>query len=167
MGDPVSLRPARPEDTDFLQSVYASTRADEMALVDWTDEQKAAFCRMQYHAQATHYSTYYPQAETSILLRGETPIGRLIVDRSGDALLLMDIALLPEHRGYGIGTALIRDLMAEARAAGKPVRLHVETFNPAQRLYQRLGFREVGITGVHIEMVYRPDAIAEEDTPHA
>jgi len=157
MENGVSLRPALPADTAFLQAVYASTRADEMAIVDWTGEQKTAFCLMQYHAQATHYSTYYPQSETSIILQGEIPIGRLIVDRSGDALLLMDIALLPEHRKAGIGTALIGDLLTEARAAGRPVRLHVETFNPAQRLYARLGFIPLSVQGIYCEMEWRPD----------
>ncbi len=153
---PVALRPARPEDTVFQQTVYASTRAGEMALVDWSADQKMAFIQMQFNAQTTHYSNYYPSAEWSIILQDGAPAGRMIVDRSGAEILLMDIALLPKRRNAGIGTRLIQDLMAEARQAGKPLRLHVESFNPAQRLYQRLGFAQVSESGVYCEMEWRP-----------
>jgi len=156
MAPSIALRPARPEDTAFQQAVYASTRADELALVDWSPDQKMAFVLMQFNAQATHYSNYYPGAESSIILRNETPVGRLIVDRSGDEILLMDIALLPEHRHGGIGTCLIQALMAEARQSGKALRLYVETFNLAQRLYRRLGFTLVNESGIYGEMEWRP-----------
>jgi ribosomal protein S18 acetylase RimI-like enzyme len=148
----VTLRPAQVEDIAFLQAVYASTRAEELALVDWSSEQKQAFVQMQFEAQRRHYAAYYPQAEYSIILRQQQPIGRLIVCRSASEILLMDIALLPEFRSAGIGTALIRALMAEAGQAGLPLRLHVETFNPAQRLYERLGFKPVAEQGIYIQM---------------
>ncbi|HEX6939117.1 MAG TPA: GNAT family N-acetyltransferase, partial [Longimicrobiales bacterium] len=67
-----------------------------------------------------------------------------------------DIALLPEHRGRGIGTALLEALIAEADAAGKPVSIHVEQYNPARRLYARLGFREVEDLGVYVFMERPP-----------
>jgi ribosomal protein S18 acetylase RimI-like enzyme len=70
-------------------------------------------------------------------------------------MLLMDIALLPEYRSHGIGTALIKDLMAEAAQAGRPLRLHVEFFNQALRLYERLGFARMGEMGLYYEMEWR------------
>jgi GNAT superfamily N-acetyltransferase len=152
------LRPVQPQDGDFLFRVYACTRADEMALVDWTDDQKAAFLRMQFNAQRDHYLRFYPKAEYSIIQRDATDIGRLIVDRSRDPLLLMDIALLPEYRNGGIGTALIKDLMDEAAGRNWAMSLHVETFNPARKLYDRLGFVEISEQGFHHEMSWRDPA---------
>ena len=56
---------------------------------------------------------------------------------------MIDIALMPEHRGAGIGTKLLKELQEEAKAAGKKLSIHVERFNPARRLYERLGFQQV------------------------
>jgi ribosomal protein S18 acetylase RimI-like enzyme len=156
----ITLRPAQAEDIDFLTAVYASTRAEEMALVDWSSEQKQAFVQMQFEAQRRHYAAYYPQAEYSVILRQQQPIGRLIVCRTPAEILLMDIALLPEFRSAGIGTGLMRSLMAEAShtgQAGLPLRLHVESFNPARRLYERLGFRQTAEQGPYIEMEWRDE----------
>jgi len=62
---------------------------------------------------------------------------------------------LPDHRGAGIGGAILRSLLAEAAAAGKPVRIHVERLNPARRLYERLGFLPVADKGVYVMMEWR------------
>jgi len=155
----LTLRPMEKGDADFLYRLYASTRMDEMALVDWAGEQKEAFLRMQFHAQTEHYRLQYPHAETQIIQRDEAvPIGRLILDRSNDCILLMDIALLPEFRNAGIGTTIMRDLMAEAAQANREVRLHVETFNPAMKLYTRLGFAKSSEQGIYHEMVWKAGA---------
>jgi ribosomal protein S18 acetylase RimI-like enzyme len=110
---------------------------------------------MQSNAQMAHYKIYYPQAEYQIILRDGVAIGRLIVDRSKDPLLLMDIALLPEYRNARIGTTLIKDLMAEATDRDWSVSLHVEVFNPAMKLYDRLGFVKIAEQGIHHEMIWR------------
>ncbi len=70
----------------------------------------------------------------------------------------MDIALLPEHRGRGIGTRLVQDVLDEARASGRSVSLHVEETNPAKRLYERMGFVDVEDRGVYILMEWRTAA---------
>jgi GNAT superfamily N-acetyltransferase len=153
------LRTATPEDNIFYFRVYASTRTDEMALVNWTAEQKEAFLLMQFNAQTEHYRIHYPLAEYQIIQRDGDPIGRLIVERTKDQLLIMDIVLLPEYRNSGVGTGIIKDLMAEAARSGVPLVLRVEFFNPVIRLYTRLGFvktREVN--SVYHEMVWTPAA---------
>jgi ribosomal protein S18 acetylase RimI-like enzyme len=154
----VTLRPARKDDEDFLFQVYASTRADEMTLVNWTPEQTESFLQMQSTAQLKHYRLNYPKARYQIIEQDGAPIGRLIVDCSENPLLLMDIALLPEYQGKGIGATLIRELMAEAAEKNWSVRLHVETFNPAMRLYRRLGFVKSGEIGIYHEMTWQPQA---------
>jgi ribosomal protein S18 acetylase RimI-like enzyme len=152
----LSLRPIGPDDEAFLYLVYASTRAEELALVPWTDEEREAFLRQQFSAQHRHFREHYPGAVFQLILRDGAPVGRLYVDRSRDEIRVVDLALLPEHRGAGIGTSLLRDLLAEAAAAGKPITLHVERFNPALRLYWRLGFRQIADRGVYLFLGWSP-----------
>ena len=152
------LRPSEAGDEGFLYRVYASTRSDEMALLDWTAEQKTAFLNMQFNAQRGHYRTHFPNAEYQIIQRQGLPIGRLIVDRSKDPLLLMDITLLPEYRNAGIGRIIIHDLLAEAAGRNWSVCLHVEAFNPAMRLYERLGFVKTAEQGIYHELRWQPEA---------
>src|SRR3954452_19245298 len=134
----ISLRPVTAEDDSFLAGVYASTRADELAVTGWSDDEKALFCRRQFDAQSAHYRENYPGAALQVIENAGVPIGRLYVAHWEREIRIMDIALLPEHRGSGIGTKLLRELQEEARTAGKSLTIHVERFNPALALYQRL-----------------------------
>ncbi len=152
----VCLRLAVTEDEPFLQAVYASTRAEEMAIVPWAPEQKLAFVQMQYRAQRQSYQNQFPDSQIYVIELGSQPVGRMIVDRSATAILLMDIALLPEYRNHGLGTALMRDLLDEADRLHRPVQLHVEDFNPAMHLYLRLGFVKTGEAGIYSEMTRQP-----------
>ena len=127
-------------DLPFLARLYASTRADELAPTPWSEEQKAAFLDQQFRAQHAHYQQYYPTADWLVTMRAGQDIGRLYVDRWPSQHCVIDIAFLPEHRGRGLGNGLMRDLLDEAAAAGKDMSIHVEKFNPAMRLYRRLGF---------------------------
>ncbi|MEA3210571.1 MAG: hypothetical protein QOE70_3628 [Chthoniobacter sp.] len=156
------LRPVRAEDESFLEQVYASTRAEELAVTDWSEEQKTQFLRQQFTAQDAHYRAHYPSAEFSVIEREGLPIGRLYVDRWTKEIRIMDIALLPEHRGAGIGTTLLRELQEEARAAGKSLSIHVEKFNPALRLYERLGFRPIEDKEVYLLMEWRASTEGNE-----
>ncbi len=158
----ITFRPIRTADFPFLQQVYASTRREEVdQLVDWTEQQKEDFLAQQFHAQHTFYQQQFAAAEYLVVLLDGKPAGRLYIDRRPDEIRLIDIALLPAFRGRGIGSALLKDLLDEGRRAGKPVRIHVEQFNPALRLYERLGFRKIGDTGVYYFMEWEPGAAGE------
>ena len=122
----------------------------------WDADEKEHFLRWQFDAQHKYYQENYPRARFDVILAGERPVGRLYVDRREDEIRIVDIALLPEHRGAGIGGWLMGELLAEADAAGVPVRIHVERNNPAMRLYHRLGFTETGDTGVYWLMERTP-----------
>jgi ribosomal protein S18 acetylase RimI-like enzyme len=161
----VRLRPITDADEPFLARVYASTRAEELAPVPWTDEQKAAFLAQQFAARAAHYAQHYPGMTRDVIVVDGADAGQLLVDRWEREIRIVDIALLPEHRGSGAGTMLLKGLMDEARAAGKPLSIHVEQMNPALRLYQRLGFAPVAEEGVYLRMEWRPDADADAPTP--
>ncbi len=150
------LRPVELGDDEFIYRVYASTRADEMALVNWTDEQKEAFLRMQVNAQTDHYKNYYPRAQYHIIQREDILIGRLITDQSPKNILIIDIALLPPYRAAGIGTAVMKNLMNYAQEINLPIILRVEFFNPALNLYARLGFVKTGEMSIYHEMTWTP-----------
>jgi GNAT superfamily N-acetyltransferase len=145
----LGFRPIADDDLPFLYRVYASTRADELAPVPWSEAQKAAFLTMQFQAQHTEYRRNYPDAAWLVILRAGEPVGRLYLDRGQIEHCVIDIALLPEHRGHGLGEAIMRDLMDEAGRAGKRMSIHVEKFNPAMHLYRRLGFQTVEDKGVY------------------
>lgn len=153
----ISLRPITPEDDSFLAGLYASTRAEELAVTGWSDDDKAVFCRRQFDAQTAHYRENYPGASLQVIERAGVPIGRLYVAHWEREIRIMDIALLPEHRGAGIGAELLTALQKEASAAGKTLTIHVERFNPALRLYERLGFRIVEEQPVYLLMRWGAD----------
>ena len=153
----VALRPVEPGDVAFLYRVYASTREEELAKTGWDETQKAAFLRMQFDAQSSYYEEHYRGAEFSVIL-SDLPAGRLYVARWKEEIRIVDIALLPEYRRMGIGTLLLRDLISESEESGKPLSIHVERFNPALRLYERLGFRAVEDKGVYLLMERPPRA---------
>jgi ribosomal protein S18 acetylase RimI-like enzyme len=147
----IHLRPATPADGEFLLRLYASTRAEELALVPWSDEQKRAFVEMQFRAQSSAYDAYENTTRDIILADG-TPAGRLYVARRAGEISIVDISLIPEFRGRHIGTTLLRRLIEEAATAHLPLRIHVERFNRALRLYERLGFVIIGERGVYLHL---------------
>jgi ribosomal protein S18 acetylase RimI-like enzyme len=151
------LRPITPGDNSFLAGLYASTRAEELAVTGWSDEEKAVFCQRQFDAQTAHYRENYPGASLQVIEKAGVAIGRLYVARWEGEIRIMDIALVAEHRGSGTGSQLLRELQEEARSAGKSLTIHVERFNPALRLYERLGFRQVEDKGVYLLMKWESD----------
>lgn len=152
----ITLRPVEARDEGFLLSVYASTRAQEMAMVPWTPEQKDAFVRMQFAAQRQHYAAQYPHASHEIIYADETPVGRLYLDRGPESLHILDITVLPEHRNSGIGSQLLRRTMDEAGASGRAVTIYVESFNPSARLFERLGFQRAEENGIQLLLKWQP-----------
>ncbi len=153
----ISRRPVRPEDQEFQFRLYSSTRQEEIAAFGWSREQQEAFLRMQFAAQMNWYSTAYPQAAWEIVELEHIAVGRMIVLRGKDSFTLVDITLLSEYRGKGIGTALVRELLQRGGEESVPVRLQVRKGNPAARLYQRLGFVKTGEDDIYLQMEKRPD----------
>jgi ribosomal protein S18 acetylase RimI-like enzyme len=154
----IALRPETEADVPFLRQLYISTRWEELAMVpNWSDAQKIAFLESQFVAQREHYLAYFANAAFDVLEDNGVPAGRLYLDHQDKTLLIIDIALMPDWRNRGIGTALIEAVFAEARLCGKEVSISVEKFNPAQRLYRRLGFREYAEDDVYWFMFWQPE----------
>ena len=146
---PTTLRSITPSDNEFLYRLYASTRAAEMALVDWSDSQVEDFLRMQFHAQSTHYCKHFPATRFDLIELDGAPIGRLYVDEREDAIHVIDIALLPEYQGRGIGGGYLQWMIDRAIASQRKVTIYVESNNPAMNLYKRLGFKRIKDEGVY------------------
>jgi ribosomal protein S18 acetylase RimI-like enzyme len=151
----IRLRPVTEADRDFLLRLYASTREEELAQVEWPPGQKAVFLEQQFTAQDIHYRENYPGASLDVIEVGGAPAGRLYVARWPREIRIMDIALLPEFRGQGIGTRLLAALLEEADRDGRTLSIHVERMNPALRLYRRLGFEVREDKGVYL-LLERP-----------
>ena len=155
----IRLRPVTSEDNDFLMEVYGSTRAEEMALVPWTDEQRQAFIQHQFTAQQAHYAQNYPSANHDIILFNGRPVGRLYVARLEPEIRIIDITLLPAERNAGIGGYLIRQLLDEAGRSKRSVRIWVEDFNPSLQLFERFGFSRSEQQGVHVLLEWTKDSV--------
>jgi ribosomal protein S18 acetylase RimI-like enzyme len=156
----IAFRPIAAEDAEFLYQVYAHSRTEELAAVDWTEPQKEAFLRSQFNAQHVAYQGTYKGADFLVILFKGEPVGRLYVARWETEIRIVDIALLPEYRKAGIGSTIVKDILAEGALVGKRVSIHVEMFNPALALYERLGFRKLREHGVYHFMEWSPESSA-------
>ena len=152
----VDLRPMKDGDLPFLAELYASTRREELEAVGWSDEEKRTFLQTQFEYQHRYYIEHYRTCQFLVIEQAGRPIGRLYVDRWPAEIRIVDISLLPEARGGGIGSALLRMILEEGAASRLPVSIHVEYNNPAKRLYERLGFRDVDTNGVYMLMRWSP-----------
>jgi ribosomal protein S18 acetylase RimI-like enzyme len=146
------LRPVEDADRAFLVDLYGSTREEELAPARLDEATRRAFIEHQFSAQDAHYRNNYPGATLDVIVVDGRPAGRLYVHRGPSDIRIMDIALMPEFRGSGIGTGLLRGLMNEADASGLKLSIHVEMNNPARSLYDRLGFRPAGEQGIYVLM---------------
>ncbi|MBK8432313.1 MAG: GNAT family N-acetyltransferase [Chloroflexi bacterium] len=163
MPNPITTRPITPADDPLVLAIYHTTREPELALTDWSAAQKAAFVAMQFQAQRQDYQHRFPQADYDLIMAGDEPVGYVYVMRGQEEMRLLDIAMAPAWRNQGVGTAVLRELMAEAAASQRPLSYMVlRTNEAALRLYQRLGFQQAGLYGHHYLMVHRADRVNSE-----
>lgn len=145
----LGLREETAQDQEFVTALYADTRWEELRPVEWPEAAKHSFLAQQSRLQSAHYREHYPGAELLLIVRDEMPIGRIYLRAGASEVRLMDIALLGRECGRGIGGVLVRALQALVAQRGQQLTLHVEPANPAQRLYQRLGFRLIENRGIY------------------
>lgn len=145
----IRYRPFSDEDLPFVSALYASTRREEVAQTGWPAEVQEQFLAQQAAAQHSHYSIHFSDAEWLIVERNGQAIGRLYLRDLPADLHIVDVSLLPDSRGQGIGGAIVADTLALARSRGKGVTIHVELSNPARTLYARLGFETIEKKGAY------------------
>jgi ribosomal protein S18 acetylase RimI-like enzyme len=155
----VEIKEYSPDILNWLSEVYASTRMQELAQTDWTDEQKKQFTDHQFYAQHDYYQKVYPEATYNAIMQGDKMIGRLYVNLVHPSdIRIIDIAILPEYRNQSIGTDILKNLQQFCRAEKKTLSIHVEQFNPAKRLYERLSFMHAETYDqVYILMKWHPE----------
>lgn len=152
----MKLRQVTPEDDPFLFSIYASTRADELAQVQWEEGQKEAFVKWQFEMQRREYDARFPDAQYEVIEIDRHSAGRIWIGQTEDEIRLLDIALLPQFQNRGAGTILITDLIDQARKAGKRLRHMVFVLNDnADRFYERLGFVVIEDLGGYKHMEWK------------
>lgn len=140
-------RPAGPRDRPFAEGLYLEVMKPLLvALGEWDEP-----------TVIRRFREGYRREEVRLILDGhDAPVGWLQVTEQPDALMLSQIHLIPAARGRGIGTALLRDLLARGTRESRPVILWVLRNNPARRLYERLGFRLVGQEAYKLKMAWMP-----------
>jgi ribosomal protein S18 acetylase RimI-like enzyme len=155
-GGTVELRPISESDNAFLLSVYASTRADELAQAEWGEGQKDMFVRWQFDLQRREYETRFPKADYHVIVLDRQPAGRIWVGADDEQIRLLDIALLPQFQNRGVGTALLERLKRHAGSERKALRHMVLVLNNnAERFYERLGFKKIEDFGAYKHMEWR------------
>lgn len=161
-----TLRPVADRDEEFLYRLYEATHGQQFALLPLVPAQREALVRMQFNAQRGGYRQQYPSSQDFIILEGSEPCGRIWLDWSLPRHLhLLDISILPERQGTGLGAAVLRQSMEQARNAGKPMHLYVARMNAgAFELYRRLGFEVTGGDEVYLEMKWQPSAVSASES---
>jgi len=152
----VAFRPATPADDDFLYELYRSTRTEDLGAVELHSDQLELITRMQFNAQRQQYASDFPDADHEIILVNNKSIGRSIVDRTTERILLVDLAILTEYRNAGIGTIVVKRVQAEARVSGRPLRITVEKTHPVLPHWERMGFKRIAATAINFYLEWTP-----------
>ena len=152
----ITLRRAVPSDEDFFIVLYRSTREQEMEMGGLPEEEREKFVHFQYNARKLHYDQFYEGAVDQVVMSGKTPIGRLLVQTKEEEIIVVTVELLAEYRGKGIGSRLMKDVLAKATV---PVSLHVLQYGGPIELYKRLGFIQTGTTQFHYKMQWYPEGM--------
>jgi GNAT superfamily N-acetyltransferase len=157
-GQAITLRPEGPEDEGFLFAVYADSREEEMKLTSWNEAERRVFLEFQFKAQRLGYRGMYPEAAFLIVMDGTERVGRLVVNRASGEIRVVDIALRAACQRRGLGSRLLKELMAEARQARHPLRVSVFNGNTTRQFYARLGFVQTSDTGAYSQWEWRSEA---------
>ena len=150
------LTPVSSSDEPFLVELYASTRAEEMALVPWGSEQKQAFLQMQFEAQSRYYRERYPNASFDLIKLNDSSVGRLYTAELSDEIRIIDLTFLPDYFDPEIFVALIGEILQKAAQVDKPVRIYLENYNPQTEIFVRLGFRKIAEHGIYFLWQHAP-----------
>lgn len=153
----IELRPVQVKDESFIETVYGSTREDELKRTNWPEQQKKTFIIMQSMAQSAEYKTKFPGAAFQVIVYKKKDAGRFYIWEGDKEIRLIDITLLPAFRRKGIGAFLLKELIKKSNKVQKKISLHVEPNNPALYLYSNLGFIRIKNNGRHYYMEREPE----------
>lgn len=127
----IHVREARAADVDFARSLYFETmRAMIESAMGWDQRRQEA-----------SFAEWFNLREAGILVADGRDLGWMQVHRDEHEVSLGSLYVKPEMQRRGIGTHVVRVLIAECRNSSKALTLGVMKLNPAIHLYERLGFR--------------------------
>jgi GNAT superfamily N-acetyltransferase len=164
MAELLKLRPVRPEDEPFLRELRAQVDAERLGLRSWGEEDHVLVRTLldhQFNAHAGHHRRAQARRDTQdcIIELGGLAVGRFILAQDGKEVYLADIAVHHDHRGKGLGQAVIEGTKAECEQSKRKLRLHVELLNPALQFYGQLGFRIVERNPLFALMEWVPSSL--------
>lgn len=163
----IHFRDIHESDMPLLREIYGSTRKEELDNgTNWNDEQKKLFIDHQFGAQHQYYQKTFLKSKYYIIEKENVSIGRLYIDFSfeNEGIKIIDITLLPEWRSQGIGGSILNEILEKAAQNNRTVEIHVEVFNPAMKLYTRLGFKKISETnGIYHLMEWNPKELKNND----
>ena len=157
----IKLRPVDPDDEPFLRDLRAQIDSERLGLQYWSPEAEQlarTLLALQFKAHNAHYRKVKSNWDTKdcvIELDGQR-VGRFIVTQDSKIVHLADIAVHRDHRGKGIGLAVIDSTKAECTQSKRVLRLHVDPMNPAMQFYLQLGFRVIEQLPTHFLMEWLP-----------
>lgn len=127
----IEYRRMSSHDVDYLYELCESTMRGYVEKVwgQWNEVDLRKF-----FAQASKAGAF------DEILKRQVRVGAIAVEDHASHLQLEQLYIGEPRQNLGIGTAVVRDLLARATSESKPVRLRVLRPNPAKRLYERLGF---------------------------
>jgi ribosomal protein S18 acetylase RimI-like enzyme len=158
MSQVLTLRPARIDDQEFLYLLFYSVYLEKLHPVPMSEEEKKQLLDLMYQGFTQHYNSRAISSDDRLVLLNNESIGRIILLQTCEEIRLADLAILPQYRGRGIGSALISQVQTESVMSKRPIRLQVARFDRALRLYQRLGFYKTDAIGpyLHLEWSSKP-----------
>ncbi len=153
--DEITLRPLREDETEFWREIFYDSVRSHFLSLNLPESETDNLIEFQYQAQSLDYEKNYPLVSNNIVLFNAERVGRLIYSTEHGDLHIIEMAILTEFRGRGIGTKLFRWFFDESRRSGLPIRFYVEKGNPAFRLYRRLGFEVVADVNTHFQLAWK------------
>lgn len=154
----ITLRPVEAADEWMLRALFAESLRAQLRTSGLTPGEIELLIEMRFRDGAEQARSGDFELQQSIVLIDGVEVGYLVLDRRPGETRIVDIALLAAFRGRGFGSSLLRSLQREAAAAGRLMGLRVARNHDAQRLYGRLGFREVAADELHVEMAWEAKA---------
>jgi ribosomal protein S18 acetylase RimI-like enzyme len=151
----LTYRPETPDDEPFLRTLMIETLAEQLAAWSWPEQIRAPLLETQYQVQRQGWRSR--GGSSMIVLQADEAVGWYVTVESADEIRLLNLMVLAQYRGQGIGSAILCTLLTASDAAGKPLRLAVlVNNNRAMQLYERLGFQRLGGDEVQHDMERPP-----------
>jgi len=152
----IQLKKKNETDSEFLLQLMGEIKIAELNAYSWPEHMKNQLIEMQYKGYEQMIKNEYPNAEDYIIMVDNENAGRLQLDINDNSMCIVNISLMPAFHGKGIGSKIIKDVLAEADMKNKPVYLEVDKVNPAFNLYKRIGFDICGEDEIKYSMKYLP-----------